>query len=81
MLSRFGVSTAQGLAAEIGVTNERTVAKANDRQVLGTINGFGGMLELSLPLAETPCSPIGMNRPRDMARELFSALALRLVKG
>jgi len=34
----------------------------------------------ALHLAEAPCSPIGMDRPRDVARELFASPALRLVK-
>ena len=64
-------------------TQERTL-------VLGTLNEFGRMLdfyldgrpvvEVALHLAECPCSPLGMGRPRDAARELFAAPTLRLVK-
>lgn len=44
--------------------------------------------EVALHLAETPCSPIGMNRPKDATRDLFARSwngpntpNLRLVKG
>jgi hypothetical protein len=77
--------------AEMAAMGECIVAPTNDRRVLGTINDFGRALdfyldgrplpEVALHLAEAPCSPIGMERPRDVARELFSAPTLRLVKG
>ena len=43
------------------------------------------LVEVALHLAEAPCGPIGMARPRDAARELFTQTGtgprLRLVKG
>lgn len=51
---------------------------------MGTINDFGRMLnvyldgrslpEVALHPAEAPAGPIGMERPKDEARQLFSAL-------
>ena len=71
--------------------NECRVAKTNSRQVLGSMLDFANMLEVyldgrplvevALHLSEAPCSPIAMERPRDVARELFAAPPLRLVKG
>jgi hypothetical protein len=90
MLMALGVDRPKALA-EMSAMNECLVAPTNDRRVLGTINDFGRMLEVyldgrpmpevALHLAEAPCSPIGMERPKDAACELFSAPALRLVKG
>lgn len=91
MLMAIGVEDRKTVLAEIAAMAECSVAPTNDRRVLGTINDFGRALdfyvdgrplpEVALHLAETPCSPIGMNRPRDVAREAFSSPALRLVKG
>jgi hypothetical protein len=84
--------------AEMGAMSECVVATTNDRRVLGTINDFGRMLEVyldgrpvvevALHLAEAPCGPLKMGRPRDAARELFAQSwigsnkpNLRLVKG
>ena len=89
-LMALGIDRRQVLAEMAGMT-ECLVAPTNDRRVLGTINDFGRMLEVyvdrrSLPevalhLAEAPCSPIGMERPRDVARQVFSTPALHVVKG
>jgi len=89
MLMALGVERGSALA-EMSSMAECTVAGTNDRRVLGTINEFGRMLdsyldgrplpEVALHLAEAPCSPLGMDRPRDAARELFAAANLRLVK-
>lgn len=91
MLMAIGVEDRKAVLAEMAAMQECIVAPTNDRRVLGTINDFGRTLdfyvdgrplpEVALHLAETPCSPIGMNRPRDVARELFSLPALRLLKG
>jgi hypothetical protein len=77
--------------AEMGAMSTCVLAPTNDRRRLGTIDDSGRMLEVyldgrSLPevalhLAEAPCSAIGMERPRDVARELFAAPELRLAKG
>ncbi len=64
-----------------GMSESRT-GKTASRQVLGTMNDFQRMLpyhlardrsliELSLKLAEAPCSPIGMRSPDDLTQELF----------
>lgn len=91
MLMALGIEDRKAVLAEMSAMGECIVAPTNDRRVLGTINDFGRALdfyvdgrplpEVALHLAESPCSPIGMNRPKDVARELFSLPALRLVKG
>lgn len=90
MLMATGIEDRQAVLSEMGAMGECIVAPTNDRTVLGTINDFGRALdyfmdlplpEIALRLAETPCSPIGMERPKDVARELFASSALRLVKG
>ncbi len=99
MLMAIGVDR-KAVVAEMAVMGECIVAPTNDRRVLGTINDFGRTLdiaverhplpEVALLLATIPCSPIGMEYPKDVARELFAPeqLAfrdnqspLRLVKG
>lgn len=89
MLMAIGAERGRALA-EMSCMAECTVARTNDRRVLGTMNEFGRMLDfyldgrplpdVALHLAEAPCSPLGMERPRDAARELFAAADLRLVK-
>lgn len=88
----------KAVLSEIGAMGECIVAPTNDRRVLGTINDFGRMLEVyldgrpivevALHLAEAPCGPLEMARPRDAARELFARSwigsnrpNLRMVKG
>lgn len=56
--------------ARVSADEEATLAPTNDRRVLGTINDFGGNLDVlvdrqpfpesALMLADMPCSPIGM---------------------
>jgi hypothetical protein len=77
---------------------ERIVGATHNRQVLGSMNDFKNMmpfyvegqslLEASLKLAGSPCSPIGMESPLRATLSLFGRLesrptgpALRLVKG
>lgn len=91
ILMAIGVEDRKAVLAEMSAMGECIVAPTNDRRVIGTISDFGRMLEVylkkrpmpeaALRLAEAPCSPIGMQRPKDVARELFSLPALRLVKG
>lgn len=91
MLMAIGIEDRQAVLSEMAAMGECIVAPTNDRRVLGTINDFGRALdfyvdgrplpEVALHLSETPCSPIGMERPRDVAREMFCRPALRLVKG
>lgn len=81
----------QSISSELAAMNECIVAPTNDRRVLGSMNDFDRMLEayldgrplvqVALHLSEAPCSPIGMERPKDVARELFSAPAVRLARG
>lgn len=97
MLMALGIDR-QAVLAEMATMNECIVAPTNDRRVLGTVNDFGRALdyyvdgrplpEVALHLAETPCSPIGMDSPRRATIELFAKVvqdptrpALRLVKG
>jgi hypothetical protein len=97
MLMALGIDR-KAVLAEMGAMSECVVAPTNDRRVLGTINDFGRMLEVyldgrpvvevALHLAEAPCGPLKMGRPRDAARELFAQRwigsnkpNLRLVKG
>jgi len=82
MLMALGVAR-QKVLSGMGAMNDYISAPTNERRVLGTINDFGRMLEVyldgrplpevALHLVEAPCSPIGMQRPRDVARELFAA--------
>ena len=79
MLMAIGIGDRLSVLAEMDAMGECIVAPTNDRRVLGTINDFGRALdfivdgrplpEVPLHLAETPCSPIGMQRPRDVTRE------------
>lgn len=66
------------------------VRTTNDRRVLGSMNDFTNMLdahldgraltEVALHLAESPCSPLGMQTPRAVTVSLFSTPTLRLVR-
>lgn len=88
MLMALGIDRGKVLA-EMSAMSECILGATSDRRVLGTINDFGRMLdayvdgrplpEIALHLAQAPCSPIGMERPKDEARKLFSGAMLRLV--
>ena len=90
MLMALGIGR-QKVMAEMSAMSEAILAGTNDRRVLGTMNDFGRMLdfyldarplvEVALHLAEAPCGPLKMGKPRDAARELFAATGLRLVRG
>ena len=66
------------------------VSKTASSTVLGSMNDFVNMLsfyppgrplrERALMLAESPCSPIGMDSPKRATLELFGRPQLRLVK-
>lgn len=87
-LTALGVSE-DAAASEVAAMSERVVAVTNDRTVLGSLNDFsqmlpsyldgGSLLDAALQLSRAPCSPIGMERPRDVARAAFTP-TLRLVK-
>jgi hypothetical protein len=80
----------QKVAGDLASMKERTVATANNRRVLGSMNDFARILDayldgrtlvdVALQLAEAPCSPLGMVCPRDATLALFSAPSLRLVR-
>ncbi|MBI5506127.1 MAG: hypothetical protein HY899_15130 [Deltaproteobacteria bacterium] len=70
-------------AAELAQMNQARVAKTANRRVLGSMNDFAylldvykqgrrSLLDVSLQLAEAPCSPIGMESPRRATLELFA---------
>jgi hypothetical protein len=79
------------VVAEEDAMREAIMTTTNNRRVLGSMNDFANMLdaylddrsltEVALHLAESPCSPLGMNNPREATLALFSTPALRLVKG
>jgi hypothetical protein len=92
ILRAVGIPEAK-VAEELGAMRAVVVAPTNDRRVLGSLNDFAFMAEgytehfdglslrdVALKLAEAPCSPLGMNNPRDATRVLFSVPMLRLVK-
>jgi hypothetical protein len=79
------------IVAEVNAMLDMIVAPTNNRRVLGSMNDFTNMLDayldersltdVALHLAQSPCSPLGMNNPREATLALFSTPALRLVKG
>lgn len=81
----------QRIVSELAAMGHCIVTGTNDRRVLGSMNDFVRMLdayldgrplvEVALCLAEAPCSPLGMASPRRTTTALFTAPALRLVKG
>jgi hypothetical protein len=90
VLRALGVVEAK-IAEEVGAMRELVVAPTNDRRVLGSLNDFAWMMQgyiehepsllhVALKLSEAPCSPLGMNNPRDATRTLFGMPNLRLVR-
>lgn len=82
MLKLLEVSQVR-IALEVSRMAETQVSRTASRQVLGSMTDFAFMLEAyleggddlmtaSLRLAEAPCSPIGMERPRDVALALLA---------
>jgi hypothetical protein len=79
------------IAFELAAMGQCIVTGTNDRRVLGSMNDFVRMLEayfdgrplveVAPQLAEAPCGPLGMQSPRRTTVALFTAPALRLVKG
>ena len=74
------------VAEEIRQMAEVTLAPTRSRSVLGSINDLGFMvrihlrerpsvelLDVSLRLAEVPCSPLGYAHPASVARDLLTA--------
>jgi len=82
-LHRLGVPE-EAVAAEVGEMAEVQLGPTRSRQILGSLNDFDRMfdeelarsttlVEAALRLAEAPCGPISMRRPKDVAVELLSA--------
>ena len=84
MLRALGIAQA-AVAAEEEAMMEAVIGKTMSRQVLGSMNDFvrmldsyrgvGTLLEVSLRLAETPCGPLRMKRPRDETIQAFARRA------
>jgi hypothetical protein len=90
VMRAIGVQEDQ-LTRERGGMDDVAIGRTENRQVLGTINDFGRMLEVylegdtcigaSLRLAEAPCGPIQMESPRERTLHLLGSQPhLRLVK-
>jgi hypothetical protein len=80
-LRTIGIPAA-AIDAELAAMAEVTISTTASRQVLGSMNDFASLLEAYLPhedtlmqvalkVAEAPCSPIGMNSPREATIELL----------
>ncbi len=79
VLGRLGVGV-DAVKRELGEMDDVRFGKTASRQVLGSMTDFAFMVEArdrhvsliddSLWLAGTPCGPIRMERPRDVAVEL-----------
>ena len=76
--------------AEVNPLQEVIIAKTASRVVLGSMNDFqfmvrhirlqlpkASLLDLGLELADTPCSPIGYDRPRDAALAALGGQAVQ----
>jgi hypothetical protein len=72
-----------GVDAEPAAMADATISSTASRQVFGSMNDFASLLEAYLAhgdtleqavlkLADAPCSPIGMNSPREATMELLS---------
>jgi hypothetical protein len=86
VLAAIGVAEAAA-KREQAEMREHVVGKTASRTVLGSMNDFAvaveyairgsrpveSLLELELFLAETPCSPLGYERPMGVARRLLEA--------
>lgn len=89
VLRAVGVSEA-GIQSELLEMEPVVVSKTASRTVLGSMNDFVNMLsfyppnlpvlERAVMLAESPCSPIGMDSPKQATVELFGRPQLRLVR-
>jgi hypothetical protein len=90
VLRALGIPEAK-VAEEVGAMRELVVASTDDRRVLGSMNDFSWMMQgyiedessllhVALKLAEAPCSPLGMNNPREATLAAFSMPILRLVR-
>jgi hypothetical protein len=84
MLSSIGVEESS-IKAELREMEDARFTRTTSRQVLGTMTDFAflagrhsesrNLLDISLELAETPCSPIDMRSPRVVAKDLLEGLS------
>lgn len=83
ILQRLDVP-AESVAAELSEMAEVQIAPTRSRQILGSLNDFERMFDYRLSpgstlvdavleLAEAPCGPISMRRPREVAVALLAA--------
>ncbi|HKO47140.1 MAG TPA: hypothetical protein VJV79_05420 [Polyangiaceae bacterium] len=89
VLRAIGVPNA-AIQAELLQMETVMIAATASRTVLGSMNDFVNMLSFDPPglpllaralsLAESPCSPIGMDSPKRATVELFAKPQLRVVK-
>lgn len=89
VLRAIGIPSA-AIDAELLEMDPVVVSKTASRTVLGSMNDFVNMLsfyppglpllQLALNLAESPCSPIGMDSPKQATVDLFSRPQLRVVR-
>ncbi len=80
VLVRLGVDQVV-VDAELREMAEVAIPKTGSRQVLGSMNDFEvlmgayghdrPLIDIALKLADAPCSPIGMRRPGEVAREVL----------
>jgi len=82
-LRRLGVPE-EAVAAEVAEMVDVQLGPTRSRQILGSLNDFDRMfdeelarssslVDTGLKLAEAPCGPISMRRPKDVAVELLAA--------
>jgi len=82
MLDAIGVP-AEKIQRELDSMAEVAIGKTNSRRVLGSLNDFvrlaesflgdvTSLLDVSLRLADAPCSPIGMESPRRATLRAFA---------
>lgn len=82
MLRAMGIAETV-IKSELAAMSDAMISTTASRRVLGSMNDFASLLEVYLPhedtlmqaalkVAEAPCSPIGMNSPREATRELLS---------
>jgi hypothetical protein len=86
-LRALGIGRSE-VASEIAAMAECTVTGPGSRRVLGSLNDFARLLEthlgegplvdVGIRLAEMPCRPLDMARPRDEAVRVLSVARARL---
>ena len=87
ILTKLGIPK-EKIANELAEMTTWSFAKTASRQVLGSMNDFANaldfyagngetLLRLQTRLAETPCSPIGMDSPLEATCKLFGVIAPR----